>query len=290
MSTLENVRHETVTTRVGPVPVRVVGTHGPVVLASHGALVDGRFWDGVAVALAGEAVLLLPDLPLGAQRTAVPDRSRLTPPHLAGALVDVLDGLGHERVTIVGNDTGGALAQMAVAASPERFAGLVLTSCDAFEHFPPPLLRALPLLARVPGATRAVVRAFALPRLLAEPGRLNLLAARPIDRGLVGSWLRPALSDPAVLADFRALVLGLSNRYTLAAAEELRSWSGASVVAWSRRDRLFPASDGERLAATIPGARLQWIDDALTFSPLDRPDAVAAAVRTVLAEVAAVDN
>ena len=81
-----------VPTRVGPVPVRTVGD-GPAVLAVHGALVDGRLWDGVAQRLAPHARVVVPDLPLGAHRRAVPDRSRLTPTELAGALVDVLDGL-----------------------------------------------------------------------------------------------------------------------------------------------------------------------------------------------------
>lgn len=272
----------TIETRVGPVPVRIVGRGEPTVLAVHGALVDGRFWDGVASALAHEATVLLPDLPLGAQRSAVPDRRRLTPPDLAGALVDVLDGVGVERAVVLGNDSGGALSQIAVGGHPERFAGLVLTSCDAFDHFPPPRLRALPALVRIPGMTRAIARLFAVPAAFAQPGRWNLLVSRPVDRDLVRSWLRPVLEDDEVRDDFTAFLRAISARHTLLAADQLRDWQGSAVIAWSRQDRLFPPSDGERLAATVPGAQLVWIDDALTFSPLDRPDAVAGAVRLAL--------
>jgi len=34
--------------------------------------------------------------------------------------------------------------------------------------------------------------------------------------------------------------------------------------------------------AALPGARLRWIDGASTFSPLDRPDAVAEATAELI--------
>lgn len=285
---MSELRRSVVPTRVGPVPVRALGpsADAPVVLCVHGALVDGRVWDGVAARLAGRATVLLPDLPLGAQRDAVPDRARLTPPDLAGALVDVLDGLGVTApVVVVGNDSGGALTQVAVAAHPDRFAGLVLTSCDAFEHFPPPLLRPFPWVVRVPGATRAIARLFTRPPLFSRPGPFNLLVARPVDEGLVRSMMQPVLTDDGVRDDLTAFVRSMNNGHTLRAAEVLAGWSKPTVIAWSRRDRLFPPRDGERLAATLPDAELVWIEDALTFSMLDQPEAVAAAVGRVLDRV-----
>ena len=180
-----------VETRVGPVPVRSVG-NGPPVLAVHGLLLDGRLWDATARHLAPHARALLPDLPLGSHRRAVPDRARLTPVDLAHALADLLDGLGIDRAVLVGNDTGGALAQIAAAAHPDRFAGIVLAGCDAFEHFPPPVLRPLPRLVRLPGLTRLALRALAVPPLLADPGPLNAFSRRGLGRALVDDLLAPA--------------------------------------------------------------------------------------------------
>ena len=40
-------------------------------------------------------------------------------------------------MTLVGNDTGGALCQFVAVRHPERVGRLVLTNCDAFERFPP---------------------------------------------------------------------------------------------------------------------------------------------------------
>jgi pimeloyl-ACP methyl ester carboxylesterase len=62
------------------------------------------------------------------------------PPAVAGvaALIDEFFGaLDLDDVVLVGNDTGGAIAQIVGTAYPQRLGALVLTSCDAFEQFPP---------------------------------------------------------------------------------------------------------------------------------------------------------
>jgi pimeloyl-ACP methyl ester carboxylesterase len=182
---------------------------------------------------------------------------------------------------VVGNDTGGALSQVFAAAHPERVRALVLAGCDAFEHFPPPLLRPLPALVAVPGATALLVRLFGIPAVLADPGPLNVFSTRGLGRGFVADGLAPARTDAAVRADFTAFVRRMHRSQTLGAVEGLRGLRGA--VVWGRRDRIFPPRDAERLAALL-GTTVRWLDDALTFVPVDRPDAVADAVLGVLAE------
>ncbi len=51
--------------------------------------------------------------------------------------LQLLDALDLHDVTLVGNDTGGAICQLAIKGDHNRIGGLVLTNCDAFEHFPP---------------------------------------------------------------------------------------------------------------------------------------------------------
>jgi pimeloyl-ACP methyl ester carboxylesterase len=59
----------------------------------------------------------------------------------------------------VANDTGGALTQIAAVEHGERLGRVVLTSCDAFEHFFPWMFRYLPVLTRLPGGLSLLGRA-----------------------------------------------------------------------------------------------------------------------------------
>lgn len=272
-----------VPTRLGPLPVRVSGD-GPPVLAIHGLLVDGRLWTATADAMAGRARLVMPDLPLGAHRTPVPDRRQLTPVGIAGALVDLADGLELERPVLLGNDTGGALSQIAASANPDRFGGLVLAGVDAFEHFPPPLLRPLVRGARSRLLVAAVVRGLTIPALLADPGPLNILTARGFGRDYVRDLVTPALADSRIREDLRAFATEVKPGPLLAAVPGLAAFRGRSAVVWGRRDRIFPPRDAVRLADLL-GTDVRWLDDSLTFVPIDRPDAVADAVQDVLHRV-----
>src|SRR4029079_3927319 len=83
------------------------------------------------------------DLPLGSHRTPMNDGADLSPPGLAKLIADFVAGLGLEDVTLVGNDTGGAICQLVVTRHPERIGRLVLTPCDAYENFLPPAFRYL---------------------------------------------------------------------------------------------------------------------------------------------------
>jgi pimeloyl-ACP methyl ester carboxylesterase len=57
-------------------------------------------------------------------------------------------------------------------------------------------------------------------------------------------------------------------------------------IVWGTRDRAFKIGLGRRLAAAFPQSQLDEITDATTFVPVDRPEAVARAVRDVLAQPA----
>ena len=129
-------RRLTVTTRLGPIPVHVVG-QGPPVLCVHGAFVDSRIFDATAQLLLDCATVILPDLPQGAHRRAVPDRHLLHAGGIADALSEVLADVNLGPAVVVGNDNGGAMSQVFAARHPERVAGLVLAGCEVLEHFPP---------------------------------------------------------------------------------------------------------------------------------------------------------
>ena len=74
------------------------------------------------------------------------------------------------------------------------------------------------------------------------------------------------------------MLRGISKRYTLEAAERLREFDGPTMLAWATEDRFFKPKFAERLAADIPGSRLEWIEDARTFVSEDQPERLAALI------------
>jgi hypothetical protein len=91
-------------------------------------------------------------------------------------------------------------------------------------------------------------------------------------------WVRPALSDPAVAEDLRQLTRSFRTEVTTNVAARLPEFDEPALIARSADDVFFELGDGERLAATIPKARLEVIESARTFldggpaGPARRPD------------------
>lgn len=252
--------------------VHVTG-EGPAVVFVHGALVNANLWRKVVPRLDGFTRVTL-DLPLGSHLIPVPARPN-TPPDVAKLIGEAVTELGLSDVTLVGNDTGGAICQLAAAERPDWLGRLVLTSCDAFEHFPPPRLKPLFLTLRAPGGLEA---AYALMRMRAPrhlPIAFGWLVHERIPDVVTDSYVRPVIESTEIRADTKRLARGVDPADTLAAGEKLRSFDRPALIAWSADDKFFPPRDGERLAATIPGARLETIAGARTFSAEDRPERLA---------------
>ena len=250
------------------------GSGTPVVLV-HGLLVNANLWRKVVPRLAPDFRCISLDLPLGAHAVPVP-QADLSPPGLAGIIADAIEGLGLEDVTLVGNDTGGALCQLVATRRPDRLGRLVLTSCDAFDNFPPPMFKWALAPARLPGPVPVLLFAplrFRAPRRL--PFAFGWVAKRPIDRQSEDSYLFPALTDGAVRKDLARVLKGLDPKYTNEAAERLKQFDRPALIAWAREDRFFPPADAERLASLLPDARVEWIEDSYTFTSEDQPDRLA---------------
>jgi pimeloyl-ACP methyl ester carboxylesterase len=244
---------------------------GPPLVFVHGALVNANHWRKVVPQLASGFRCVVLDLPLGAHRDPMPPDADLSPPALADIIADAIEALGLEDVTLIANDTGGALCQLVVTRRPERIGRLVLTSCDAFDYFPPKVMRPMMPILGLPGALRVL---FAPMRLAPVRGRMMTLiraAKRPVEQEAVDSYALSALESAGVRRDAAKLLRGVDKRYTLEAAERLPSFARPALIAWSREDKFFPPSHAERLAKLLPHARLEWIEDSFTFSPEDQP-------------------
>jgi pimeloyl-ACP methyl ester carboxylesterase len=244
---------------------------GSAVVFVHGLLVNGDLWRGVVptVAAAGHRCIT-PDWPLGSHEVAVPGAD-LTPPGVARLIADFLAELDLYDVTIVANDTGGALTQLLITADPSRIGRVVFTPSDCFDRFFPPLFAMLPRLAHVPGATWLLAQLLRWRAVQRLPIAFGWLAKRPIAAEIADSFTAPSRRDRAVRADLRRFMSGVHKRYTLAAAEQFGGFDKPVLLAWAAEDRLFPITLGRRLAAAFPNANLVEVGDSYTFVPLDQP-------------------
>lgn len=245
---------------------------GPPVVFVHGLLANADLWREVVPGLARRGLrCLTPDWPLGGHRVPVPDAD-LSPPGVAGMIEEFLVRLDLRDVTIVANDTGGALTQILMSRLPQRVARVVLTPSDSFERFFPPRFAYLPALARVPGATWLLTRLLVHPRIARLPPCLGGLSRTPLPDDLIASATTPARVDPGVRADLRRFLRGVHRSHTLAAAEKLPGFDRPVLLAWAIEDRLFPISLAHRLAGRLPRARIVGIPGSRTFVPIDQPD------------------
>ncbi|HEV7562574.1 MAG TPA: alpha/beta hydrolase [Solirubrobacterales bacterium] len=259
----------------GRIRYREAGEGKPIVFV-HGYLVDGRLWDGVVDQLAGQFRCLAADWPMGSQQIAMNPDADLSPPGVAAIVDSLLEALGLEDVTIVGNDSGGAISQVLVTRHPQRIGRLVLTNCDTHENFPPGIFKAMPPLAKLPGAMAVMAAPFRI-------GAVGRRAFKPFARTripdeLVASWLSPSVHDRGVMRDLKKVTIGLDKRYTLEAAEKLRGSRLPILLIWAPGDKYFPISYAERLAGEAGNARIVPIEDARTFVPIDQPQRLAAEI------------
>jgi len=256
---------------------------GPPIVFVHGALVNANLWRKVVARLDGFKRVTL-DLPLGSHLEPMPRDADLRPPALANLIADSLAALELTDVTLVGNDTGGGLSQIVATRRPERIGALVLTSCDAFDSFPPRFFRIVLAPARVPGMIPIAFGGLRLRPLRRLPIAYGWLTTGPIDRDAEDSYVLPVLTRGGIRRDVRKLLGGLDPTYTLDAAAKLASWDRPALIAWSEKDRFFPIEHAERLAKVIPNARLEWIAGARTFAMEDEPERVAAVIGSFMRE------
>jgi pimeloyl-ACP methyl ester carboxylesterase len=254
----------------GTIRYRDSGEGKPLVFV-HGLLVDGLLWRKVTPLLEDEFRCVVPDWPLGSHRVALSRSADRSPRGMAHLVADFLEAMELEEVTLVANDTGGAIAQLLVTERPERIGRLVLTPCDCYENFFPPMFKPLQWLARVPGALALAAQPMRSAAVRRSPLGFGLLTKRPIAEEITWGWVEPSLTDRDVRNDAIALLRGVDARDTLAAAEKLRDFDRPALIAWAREDIVFKPRFAERLARDIPNSRLEWIEDSRSFVSEDQP-------------------
>jgi pimeloyl-ACP methyl ester carboxylesterase len=273
------------TLQQGTIRYRDEGT-GPTLFFVHGALVDGRLWEPVVQRLRDRFRCVVPDLPLGSHELPLKAHADLSPSGLAALVAQIIEALDLEDVTLIGNDTGGALCQLLVVAEPERIGRLVLTDCDAFEDFPPKAFKPLVAAAKVPGALRAMLQPMRAKSARRLPLAYGWLTKRPIPDDVMDGWTLRALQDPGIMADLRKALAGLSPDVLLDNSPKLTSFDKPVLLVWSREDKFFKIENAHRLAAIFPNARVEELTDAYAFVSWDQPDRVAELIGTFAGQAA----
>lgn len=247
------------------------GTGSPVVFV-HGLLVNADLWRGVVPGLAAAGHrCLAPDWPLGSHSIPMPGAD-LSPTGLADLIAEFLDALDLTDVTIVANDTGGALTQILMTRRPERIGRVVLAAVDCYEVFPPQPFAGLLKVAKIPGTILPLLAPMRFGFMQRLPLGFGLVTKHALPQDIAQSYLRPARRNAAVRDDLRRFATGVDNRFTSAAAERFAEVDLPVLVVWSTEDKLFPMALAERLVTDLPRATLRTIDNSYTFIPEDRPE------------------
>jgi pimeloyl-ACP methyl ester carboxylesterase len=262
---------------------------GPPIVFVHGLLVDGRLWRKVTPPLESDFRCITPDLPLGAHTTPMKPDADLSVPGLARLIVEFIEKLDLRDVTLVANDTGGALAQIAITSHPsDRIARVVLTPCDAFDNFLPPLFRPLQYLANVPPLLTALVQPLRVRAVRRLPLGFGWLAKRPIDQEVEASWVHAFFTRSETRRDVVRILKAIDSRYTQEAAERLREFDRPVLIVWATEDKVFPLEHAHELAKRLPDARVEEVADSYSFVPEDQPEKLAELIREFVGAGAAV--
>jgi pimeloyl-ACP methyl ester carboxylesterase len=270
--------HREVALSQGTVRYRDEGA-GPPIVFVHGVLVHGGLWSKVVERLREDFRCIAPDWPFGSHLVPMAPDARLTPDDVADMVAELVERLDLGPVTLVGNDSGGAISQLVATRHPDRIERLVLTNCDAFDRFPPPMFGYLRWATYVPGAVSLLAQTMRLQATRRLPIAFGWLTHEPMDPDLVESFVRPSIDDREVRRDLKKFLRTISPRYTRRAAQDLPRFDKPVLLAWGRDDKFFPPELAERLAAILPNATLEWIEGARAFVPQDQPDRLAALMR-----------
>lgn len=270
--------YKEVTLEQGTIRYRDEGS-GPTLVFVHGLLVNSLLWQDVIARLSQTFRCIAPDLPLGAHELPMHRDADLSPTGMAQLIADFLAALDLHDVTLVGNDTGGAFCQLTIAYHPERIVRLVLTNCDAFENFLPPVLRPLSGGARLFGTRFAAFFALLLRARFVQRLFTASVAYRRLEAPLLDAYFFNFLHFSGARRDVTRVLRGISNRYTLEAARNFAHFSRPVLIVWGENDLFFPARFAVRLQQAFPDAQLQYLPHSRSFVPVDQPDRLAQSIQ-----------
>lgn len=272
---MQTVRHRA-PTRHGDISF-LHGGEGPALLFLHGVPGSARAWEAVVTRLNdGRRRLIVPDL-LGFGGSD--DADDLHAEAQAAALIELLDGLGIARATVITHDFGGPVALRMIDQRPDLVDGLLLSATNAFGDTPIPFPLSMifwPIVGSL--AANAIFSSRSLRMML----RTGVGSPRPkFDASAYVGDRRQAHTIRTIFEDSLRRLPELYGPL----AQLLPRLDIPTEVVWGDRDPFFTVDSGRRTAAAIPGGNLTTLDGAGHFLPAERPDEMVDAIHQLLVRV-----
>jgi pimeloyl-ACP methyl ester carboxylesterase len=246
---------------------------GPPAVFLHGVPLCGFHWRHVVAGVGDLRRCITPDL-MGLGYTEVVPGQDISFVAQAQMVGELADALGLDAFDLVGNDSGGGIAQIFAAKNPRRVRTLTLTNCDVHDGWPPPA--AEPIVEAARGGMLADMTRMMLADgdMARSPAGLGVGYADPsvLTDEVIRVYLEPLLATPDRVDAMHRYWTSMDCRQTVAAEPGLRQLRAPTLVVWAPEDNFFDVRWARWLAKTIPGTtRVVEVSDARLFFPEDRP-------------------
>ncbi len=262
---------------------------GPTVLLLHGCPFSSFVWRNVIPVLAGSHRCIAPDL-LGLGDTETPTGADWSLRAQEEMVVGLLDALDLGRVSVVGHDHGGAVAQLLAAHHPDRIDRLVLCNAEAYDNWPSADERPFVQLTQVPAIGPLLLWLYGTRRGL----RLVLSLGHAVkDKTvltdeLIDGYVRANTSDSHRRAKTGRFLAGqfdpANNRCTMDALDGLRRFTRPTLLLWGGADPHFGPEWAERLRDDVPGVvRVEVLPEVGHLLMEEDPETVATHIAEFLA-------
>jgi haloalkane dehalogenase len=252
---------------------------GDVALFLHGFPLNGFQWRGALDRLSPYRRCIAPDF-LAMGYTQVADGQDVGPDAQAAMLVALLDTLGIQRVDLIANDSGGAVAQLLMVRHPRRVRSVLLTNCDVEIDSPPAALLPVIELSKQGAFVDRWLGAWWDDRVLARSpegigGMCYADPAHPTDEA-IDMYFGPLLSTARRKALAHAYAIALERNPLLGTAERLSRCTAPVRVVWGTGDTIFSPDSPDYLDRVVGNSRgVRRLERSKLFWPEERPDVIA---------------
>jgi pimeloyl-ACP methyl ester carboxylesterase len=253
-SKLSPIKH-TVQTPSGRISYMEQGT-GPVALFVHGVLLNGHLWRHQLADLSDIRRNIAVDLLAHGDTEIAPDQDVSVTAN-AKMLKEFLDALHIDEVDLVGNDSGGGIAQIFAARYPERVRSLTLTDCDTHDNWPPEAFKPFLAMAANGGLRGTLDAMLADKSVYRSPQALGPAYEHPeqLSDESIETYLRPLVRTEQRTRDLQRFLAAFDNKHTLAVEARLKTLKAPTLIIWGTDDVYFDVKWSRWLAETIPGTR-----------------------------------